>query len=132
VHKIAVLPGDGIGPEITVQAVRVLEAVGRRFGRDFKFTEGLIGGAAYDAVGHPLPPETLDLCHNSEAILLGAVGGPQWDDLPSHLRPEAGALLPLRKELGLYANLRPARVFPALINASTLKPEVVSGLDILW
>ncbi|OPY56890.1 MAG: 3-isopropylmalate dehydrogenase [Pelotomaculum sp. PtaU1.Bin035] len=130
-YKIAVLPGDGIGPEITVQALRVLEAVGRRFGRDFKFTEGLIGGAAYDAVGHPLPPETLDLCHNSDAILLGAVGGPKWDDLPSHLRPEVGALLPLRKEMGLYANLRPARVFPALINASTLKPEVVSGLDIL-
>jgi len=131
VYKIAVLPGDGIGPEITVQTVRVLEAVGRRFGHEFKFTEGLIGGAAYDAVGHPLPPETLDLCHNSDAILLGAVGGPKWDNLPSHLRPEAGALLPLRKELGLYANLRPAKVFPALVNASTLKPEVVAGLDIL-
>jgi 3-isopropylmalate dehydrogenase len=131
VYKIGVLPGDGIGPEISVQAVRVLEAVGRRYGHDFQFTEGLIGGAAYDAVGHPLPPETLDLCRNSDAILLGAVGGPKWDNLPTHLRPENGALLPLRKELGLYANLRPARVFPALVNASTLKPEVVSGLDIL-
>ncbi|OPX84152.1 MAG: 3-isopropylmalate dehydrogenase [Pelotomaculum sp. PtaB.Bin104] len=130
-YKIAVLPGDGIGPEITVQAVRVLEAVARRFGHEFEFKEGLIGGAAYDAVGHPLPQETLDLCHSSDAILLGAVGGPKWDDLPSHLRPENGALLPLRKEMGLYANLRPAKVFPALINASTLKPEVVSGLDIM-
>lgn len=130
-YKIAVLPGDGIGPEITVQAVRVLEAVARRFGHEFEFTEGLIGGAAYDAAGHPLPPETLDLCRNSDAILLGAVGGPKWDDLPSNLRPEVGALLPLRKEMGLYANLRPAKVFPALVNASTLKPEVVSGLDIM-
>lgn len=129
--KIAVLPGDGIGPEITEQALKSLKAVEKKFGHEFRFTEGLVGGAAYDAAGHPLPGETLDLCHASDAILLGAVGGPKWDDLPVHLRPEAGALLPLRKELGLYANLRPARVFPALINASTLKPEVVSGLDIL-
>lgn len=129
--KIAVLPGDGIGPEITEQALKALKAVESKFGHDFKFTEGLVGGAAYDAVGHPLPQETLDLCHDSDAILLGAVGGPKWDDLPAHLRPEAGALLPLRKALGLYANLRPTRVFPALVNASTLKPEVVSGLDVL-
>lgn len=129
--KIAVLPGDGIGPEITVQAVRVLEAVARRFNREFTFTEGLVGGAAYDATGHPLPKATLDLCHGSDAILLGAVGAPQYDDLPAHLRPEVGALLPLRKELGLYANLRPVKVFPALVNASTLKPEVVDGLDLL-
>ena len=130
-YKIGVLPGDGIGPEITVQAVRALEAVGRRFGREFQFTEGLIGGAAYDATGSPLPQATLDLCQTSDAILLGAVGGAKWDDLPAHLRPEVGALLPLRKELGLYANLRPAKVFPALLNASTLKPEVVAGLDVL-
>lgn len=130
-YKIAVLPGDGIGPEITVQAVRVLKAVGSRFNREFVFTEGLVGGAAYDAAGHPLPPETLELCHNSDAILLGAVGAPQYDNLPVHLRPEAGALLPLRKELGLYANLRPVKVFSALVNASTLKPEVVDGLDLL-
>ena len=129
--KIAVLPGDGIGPEITDQALKALKAVESKFGHDFKFTEGLVGGAAYDAVGHPLPQETLDLCHDSDAILLGAVGGPKWDELPAHLRPEAGALLPLRKALGLYANLRPTRVFPALVNASTLKPEVVSGLDLL-
>ena len=130
-YKIAVLPGDGIGPEITVQAVRVLEAVGRRFNREFKFTEGLIGGAAYDAAGHPLPKETLDLCSRSDAILLGAVGGSKWDELPVHLRPEVGGLLPLRKGLGLYANLRPVKVFAALVNASTLKPEVVTGLDLM-
>ena len=130
-YKIAVLPGDGIGPEITVQAVRVLEAVARRFGFELTFTEALIGGAAYDVTGHPLPQETVDLCHSSDAVLLGAVGGPKWDELPAHLRPEAGALLPLRKELGLYANLRPVQVFQALLNASTLKPEVVEGLNLL-
>lgn len=130
-YKIAVLAGDGIGPEITNEAVKVLKAVGRKFGHEFELKEGLVGGAAYDATGHPLPPETLDLCHSSDAILLGAVGAPQYDTLPVHLRPEAGALLPLRKELGLYANLRPAKVFPALVNASTLKPEVVEGLDLM-
>jgi 3-isopropylmalate dehydrogenase len=130
-YKIAVLSGDGIGPEITVQAVRVLEAAARRFGFELTFTEALIGGAAYDVTGHPLPQETVDLCHSSDAVLLGAVGGPRWDELPAHLRPEAGALLPLRKELGLYANLRPVHVFQALLNASTLKPEVVEGLDLL-
>lgn len=130
-YKIAVLPGDGIGPEITVQAVRVLNAVARRYNIDLQFKKGLVGGAAYDATGHPLPQETLDLCHGSDAILLGAVGAPQYDNLPVHLRPEAGALLPLRKELGLYANLRPVKVFSALVNASTLKPEVVDGLDLM-
>ncbi len=130
-YKIAVLAGDGIGPEITGEAVKVLKEVGRKFGHDFVFEEGLVGGAAYDAAGHPLPRETMDLCHASDAILLGAVGGPKWDDLPVHLRPEIGALLPLRKELGLYANLRPAKVFSALVDASTLKPEVVDGLDLL-
>jgi len=129
--KITVLPGDGIGPEIMEQALKVLQAVGVKFGHRFAFTRGLIGGSAYDAAGHPLPKETLDLCRAGDAIMLGAVGGPKWDSLPVHLRPEAGALLPLRKELGLYANLRPATVFPALVNASTLKPEVVSGLDVL-
>lgn len=130
-YKIAVLPGDGIGVEIVPQAIKVVEAIGRLFGHKFDFKYGLIGGAAYDAVGVPLPIETLELCRNSDAILLGAVGGPKWDDLPVHLRPEAGALLPLRKELGLFANLRPATVFPALVDASTLKREVVEGLDLL-
>ncbi len=130
-YRIAVLPGDGIGPEVTAEATRVLTAVGERFGCTFQFQEALIGGAAYDAVGHPLPPETLELCQQSDAILLGAIGGPKWDSLPVHLRPEAGALLPLRKALDVYANLRPAFVFDALANASTLKKEVVEGLDIL-
>ncbi|WP_066637958.1 3-isopropylmalate dehydrogenase [Desulfolucanica intricata] len=130
-YNIAVLPGDGIGPEIVEEAIKVLKAVGKRFGYEFNFTEALVGGAAYDAVGHPLPQETLDLCFNSDAVLLGAVGGDKWDNLPSHLRPEVGALLPLRKKLGLFANLRPAVIFPALVNASTLKPEVVEGLDIM-
>lgn len=129
--KLAVLPGDGIGPEITRQAVKVMKAVAARFGHQFEFTEGLLGGAAYDATGHPLPQETLDLCFASDAVLMGAVGGPKWDNLPVHLRPEAGALLPLRKELELYANLRPAKVFPALVNASSLKAEIVAGLDVL-
>lgn len=129
--KIAVLPGDGIGVEIVPQAVRVLEAVGRLFNHTFSFDDALIGGCAYDATGRPLPKETLDTCKECNAILLGAVGGPKWDDLPPDMRPERGALLPLRKLLGLYANIRPARVYPSLANASTLKPEVVSGLDIV-
>ena len=129
--KIAVLPGDGIGPEITLQAVRVLESIGRRFNHQFEFKEGLVGGAACDAVGCPLPAETLELCHESDAILFGAVGGPKWDSLPLHLRPETGGILSLRKEFGLYANLRPVKVYPALVNATPLKPELVTGLDLL-
>lgn len=129
--RVAVLPGDGIGPEVIAQATRVLAAAGRRFGHEFQLQEGLIGGIAYDATGQPLPPATLELCRSSDAVLLGAVGGPKWDNLPVHLRPEAGALLPLRKALDVYANLRPAMVFPALADASTLKREVVEGLDIL-
>ncbi len=130
-YKIAVLPGDGIGVKIVPEAVKVLKAVGKKFGHDFEFTEGLIGGAAIDAVGEPLPKETLELCYNSDAVLLGAIGGPKWDTLPVHLRPEAGALLPLRKALGLYANLRPATLYDALIDASTLKREVIEGIDIM-
>ncbi|NMA52034.1 MAG: 3-isopropylmalate dehydrogenase, partial [Peptococcaceae bacterium] len=130
-YKIAVLPGDGIGPEIIKQAMRVLEAVGKRFGIEYKFTKALVGGAAYDETGLPLPEETLELCLKSDAVLFGAVGGPKWDELPLHLRPEVGALLPLRKKLGLYANLRPVKVFPSLANASTLKPDVVAGIDLL-
>ncbi len=130
-HRIAVLPGDGIGVEIVPEALKVLEMVGERYNRRFRFTQGLIGGAAYDAVGTPLPPETVNLCQNSDAVLLGAVGGPKWDHLPVHLRPEAGALLPLRKVLGLYANLRPVALFEPLVDASTLKPEVISGTDLL-
>lgn len=130
-YKIALLPGDGIGPEIVPQAVRVLNALGEKYNQEFQFETALIGGAAYDATGHPLPEETLELCRRSDAIFLGAVGGPKWDSLEPNLRPERGALLPLRKALGLYANLRPATVNPALADASTLKEEIVSGLDIL-
>jgi len=129
--KIAVLPGDGIGVEITPAAVAVLRAAAQKFGLDLVFREGLIGGAAYDAAGTPLPPETVALCRQSDAVLLGAVGGPKWDTLPPDLRPERGALLPLRKLLGLYANLRPVRVFPPLAGASSLKPELVAGLDLV-
>lgn len=125
------MPGDGIGPEIVPQAVRVLQAVGEKYNREFQFETALIGGAAYDATGHPLPEETLDVCRNADAIILGAVGGPKWDNLEPHLRPERGALLPLRKKLGLYANLRPAVVNPALADASTLKADIVSGLDVM-
>jgi 3-isopropylmalate dehydrogenase len=129
--QIAVLPGDGIGVEIVPQAVKALEAISEKYGHSFNFIQGLVGGAAYDVKGHPLPDETLQLCERSDAVLLGAIGGPKWDDLPVELRPEAGALLPLRKELALYANLRPCIVFPSLMHASTLKEEVLQGVDIL-
>lgn len=129
--QIAVLPGDGIGVEIVPQAIKALEAISEKYGHTFNFTQGLVGGAAYDVKGHPLPDETLQLCERSDAVLLGAIGGPKWDNLPVELRPEAGALLPLRKELALYANLRPCIVFPSLMHASTLKEEVLQGVDIL-
>jgi 3-isopropylmalate dehydrogenase len=132
-YNIAVLPGDGIGPEIVAEAVRVLNTAADVYGFSVETTEALIGGAAYDATGHPLPAETLELCRKSDAILLGAVGGPKWDNLqPISLRPEVGALLPLRKELGLFANLRPAVLFPALAGVSSLRSDIVGGgLDIL-
>lgn len=129
-RRILVLPGDGIGPEITAQAVRVLEAC-QGLGLDVEIEQGLVGGSAYEAHGVPLPVATLDKAQRADAILLGAVGGPQWDRLEDlSKRPEKG-LLGLRKELGLFANLRPAILYPQLAEASTLKPEVVSGLDIM-
>jgi len=132
-YRIAVLAGDGIGPEIVAEAVKVLHAAASRHGFDLELTEALIGGAAYDATGHPLPSETLELCRNSDAVLLGAVGGPKYDVIqPPSLRPEVGALLPLRKELGLFANLRPATLFPALAGVSSLRADIVAqGLDFL-
>jgi len=130
-YKIAVLPGDGIGPEVVPEAVKVLEGVSQREGVEFQYSEALIGGAAIDACGQALPPETLNLCHRSDAVLLGSVGGPKWDALPASERPETAALLPLRKNLGLYANLRPAYLFEPLVDASPLKREVVSGTDLL-
>jgi 3-isopropylmalate dehydrogenase len=119
-HKIAVLAGDGIGPEVVAEAVKVLKASGV----DLEFEDALVGGAAYDATGNPLPAATLDLCRSADAILLGAVGGPKWDQLqPVSLRPEVGALLPLRSELNLFANVRPAKTLRALMGASPLRGE---------
>ncbi len=127
-HQVAVLAGDGIGPEIMTVACAVLHRVGRAFDLDLVFTEAPFGGAAIDLTGDPLPPETLALCRQSSAVFMGAVGGPQWDQGPK--RPEQG-LLGLRKNLGLYANLRPAKVRPQLIGASSLRPEIVGGVDLL-
>jgi 3-isopropylmalate dehydrogenase len=127
---IAVLPGDGIGQEVTPEAVRVLETVARRTKVTFRFERALCGGAAIDATGSPLPDESLALCRRADAILFGAVGGPQWDGRPQEQRPERG-LLRLRKELDLFANLRPATCFPMLVDASPLKRSVVSGTDIM-
>ena len=128
--KVLILPGDGIGPEIVAEAVKVLERVQADFGLTLEVDEGLVGGAAYDAAGHPLPEETLSRAQAADAVLLGAVGGPQWESLDISVRPEKG-LLGLRAGLGLFANLRPALLYPQLVGASTLKPEVVSGLDIM-
>src|SRR5574340_67841 len=127
--KIAVLPGDGIGPEIVSQAVKVLEAL-RTEGARIEMETAPIGGAGYDAAGDPLPEATLELAREADAVLLGAVGGPQYDTLDRPLRPERG-LLRIRKELNLFANLRPALLYPELAGASSLKPEVVSGLDLM-
>jgi len=128
--RITLLPGDGIGPEIMTVAVAVLKAVGQLLDLSFEFKEALIGGAAIEATGEPLPADTLELCRNSEAVLLAAIGGPQWDTLPAHLRPEQG-LLGLRAGLDLFANLRPAKILPQLIDASSLKREVIEGVDIM-
>jgi 3-isopropylmalate dehydrogenase len=127
---IAVLPGDGIGPEVIAEGTNVLRAVGERFGHRIHLHQGLIGGCAIDASGTALSQETLDICRRCDAVLLGAVGGPKWDDPGARVRPEDG-LLALRKELGLFANLRPVRVLPALVNSTTLKPEVVEGVDLV-
>ncbi len=124
---IALFPGDGIGPEIVAQAKRVLDALGID---GLTYESGLVGGAAYKAVGHPLPPETLELAKRADAILFGAVGDPDCDALERHLRPEQ-AILGLRKELGLFSNLRPAKVFPELADESALKPEVAGSIDLL-
>lgn len=129
--KVIVLPGDGIGPEVTAQAVRVLQAAGDKFGFKIKFENGLIGGAAIDASGIPLTKETLAACRTANAVLLGAVGGPKWDNMPDGKRPESG-LLSIRKELELFANVRPARIYPELAGLSCLKPEIIGqGLDLV-
>lgn len=129
--NIVLLPGDGIGPEIVKQASRVLRAVASRFNHEFSFSTHLIGGIAIDETGYPLPTETIEACRSSDAILLGAVGGPKWDDPSAPTRPEAG-LLKIRKELGLFANLRPIQMFEELSDASPLRPEIIAGTDILF
>ena len=130
--SITVLPGDGIGPEITTEATNVLQTVGRRYGHEFVLKYGLIGGTAIEKTGAALPDDTLKICRESDAVLLGAVGDPKWDNDPqAKVRPEDG-LLALRKGLGLFANLRPVKVFPVLINATNLKPEVVKGVDFIF
>lgn len=129
-YRITLLPGDGIGPEIMTVTVTVLKQVGEQLGITFDFQEALMGGAAIDATGSPLPDQTLEICRNSDAVLLAAIGGYKWDNLPRHQRPETG-LLGLRAGLGLFANLRPAKILPQLIDASSLKREVVEGVDIM-
>lgn len=130
--KIILLPGDGVGPEIVAEAAKVLNAVAARFSHTFELEEHLVGGAAFDACGDCLPDETFEACKTARAILLGAVGGPQWESLPPGKRPERRALLTLRSRLGLFANLRPVKVWDALMNASPLKSEIVSeGIDLL-
>lgn len=127
----ALLPGDGIGPEIVSEAHKVLEAVAQKFDHEFEYSTGLMGGIAIDETGDPLPEATLEMCRKSDAILLGAVGGPKWDDPSAKTRPEAG-LLRIRKELGLFANLRPIAVPESLADSSPLKKEIVAGTDILF
>lgn len=129
-YKIAVFPGDGIGKEIVPQAVRVLQAIGNKYNVKLELEEALVGGSAIDAFGIPLPEESLHLARNSDAVLLGAVGGPKWEGLDYSIRPER-ALLGLREKLGLFANLRPVKLFSALADASTLKRSVIEGIDIV-
>ena len=130
-YKICLLPGDGIGPEIIAEAVKVLDALGAKYDVAFEYTEALLGGAAIDATGTALPQETLEAANASDAVLLAAVGGPKWDTTdPEKPRPEQG-LLGIRKALGLYTNLRPVKIFNALAGASTLKPEVIDGVDLV-
>lgn len=129
-YRVAVLPGDGIGPEVTAEAVKVLKAVEEVAGPSFRFHTGLIGGCALDATATPLPAETISICNNSQAVLLGAVGGPRWDSKRPEIRPEQG-LLQLRRRLGLYVNLRPAKVLDSLAGISALKPDRVRGTDLV-
>ena len=129
-YRIAVLPGDGVGPEVIDEAVKTMEAVGRRFGHSFEISTSPVGGAAIDELGTPLPDETLAMCREADAVLFGAVGGPKWDDPQAKVRPEDG-ILAIRKGLGLFANLRPVKVYPAIINSSPVKPELLEGVDMI-
>ncbi len=129
--NLTVLPGDGVGPEVINEAVKVLGAIGKRFGHSFNLNNRLVGGAAIDAEGVAVSKDTLKLCKKSDAVLLGAVGGPKWDDPLAKVRPEDG-LLELRKSLALFANLRPVKVFPMLVDSTNLKPEVIKGVDFIF
>ncbi len=129
--NLVVLPGDGVGPEVTAEAVRVLQTVGEKYGHRFNFNERHIGGAAIDAEGVAVSEETLELCKKSDAVLLGAVGGPKWDDPLAKVRPEDG-LLQMRQSLGLFANLRPVKVHPVLVDSTNLKPPVIEGVDFVF
>src|SRR3989304_4009970 len=128
--NIAVVAGDGIGPDVMAEGVKVLREIGEKFGHKFDLKFGLVGGISIDKSGVALTEETLDMCKKAQAVLLGAVGGPKWDDPAAKVRPEDG-LLALRKSLGLYANLRPVKVFPMLVNSTNLKPEVVREVDLI-
>jgi len=128
---LTVLPGDGIGPDVTTEGVKVLQAIGSRFGHKFDLRYGLIGGISIDETGEALTKETLKMCRSCQAVLLGAVGGPKWDDPQAKVRPEDG-LLALRKGLGLFANLRPVKVFPMLVDSTNLKPDVIRGVDFIF
>ena len=128
--KITLLPGDGIGPEVVAEGVKILNAIGEKYSHEFEFTSALAGGIAIDETGNPLPDESLEACRQGDAVLLGAVGGPKWSDPKASVRPEQG-LLKLRKELGLFANIRPVKIYPALVDASTLKKEVVEQVDMV-
>ena len=129
-YSVAVLPGDGVGPEVTAEAVKVMEAVGDRFGHTFDLRFGKIGGSAIDETGTPLPEETSLMCRDTDAIVFGAVGGPNWDRVDAKVRPEEG-ILAIRKDLGLYANLRPVKVYPSLIDSSPVKPHLLKGVDMM-
>ena len=129
--NLAVLPGDGVGPEVAAEAIKVLQAVGERFGHSFNLDYGLVGGVAIDQTGEALPGDTLKMCRSGDAVLLGAVGGPKWDNPEAKVRPEDG-LLALRKALGLFANLRPVKVFSMLVDATNLKPKVIEGVDFIF
>jgi len=129
-YLVAVLPGDGVGPDVVNEAIRALDAVGRRFGHDFQYQFGLIGGISIDKYGKALTRETLQMCSGCDAVLLGAVGGPKWDDPKAKVRPEDG-LLAIRKALDLFANLRPVKMVPMMVNSTSLKPEIVKGVDLL-
>ncbi len=127
---IALLPGDGIGPDVTASARQILDAVAGKFNHSFAYREELIGGAAIDALGDPLPPQTVESCKSADGVLLGAVGGPKWSDPNATIRPEQG-LLKIRSVLGVYANIRPVRIYPELAGASPLRPEILQGVDML-